>query len=74
LEPVGLDYVTQAIEILKDSGIGHVAIGGITLDNIDEVLAAGAKVIAVCSAVTESADPTAACNALKQKITAFSDD
>jgi thiamine-phosphate pyrophosphorylase len=74
LEPVGLDYVTQAIEILKDSGIGHVAIGGITLDNIDKILSADAKAIAVCSAVTESADPTVACRALKQKIPTFSDD
>ena len=74
LEPVGLGYVTQAIEILKDTGIAHVAIGGITLDNIDKVLSAGAKAIAICSAVTESADPTAACKALKQKIPTFSDD
>jgi len=74
LEPVGLDYVTQAVAILKDTGICHVAIGGITLDNIEQVLSAGAKVIAVCSAVTESADPTAACQALKQKIPASSED
>ena len=74
LEPVGLDYVTQAVAILKDSGICHVAIGGITLDNIEQVLSAGAKVIAVCSAVTESADPTASCQALKQKIPASSED
>ena len=74
LEPVGLDYVTQAVAILKDSGICHVAIGGITLDNIEQVLSAGAKVIAVCSAVTESADPAASCQALKQKIPASSED
>jgi len=70
-EPVGLDYVKQGVEILGRTGIGHVAIGGITLDNVEDVLNAGAKAIAVCSAVTEAADPTAACKALKEKITAF---
>jgi len=70
-KPVGLDYVKQATKILADTGIGHVAIGGITIDNVKEVLDAGAAVIAVCSAVTEAADPTAACRELKEKIIAF---
>jgi thiamine-phosphate pyrophosphorylase len=70
-KPVGLDYVKQATEILGRTGIGHVAIGGITLDNVGDVLNAGAKAIAVCSAVTEADDPTSACKALKEKITAF---
>jgi len=70
-QPVGLDYIRQATEILADTGIGHVAIGGITLDNVEEVLNAGAAAIAVCSAVTEVREPTAACRALKEKITAF---
>jgi thiamine-phosphate pyrophosphorylase len=70
-EPVGLDYVKQATEILGQTGIGHVAIGGIALDNVEDVLNAGAKAIAVCSAVTEASDPTAACRALKEKITAL---
>ena len=69
---VGLDYVTQAKEVLADTGIGHVAIGGITLDNIDQVLNAGASTIAVCSAVTEAPDPAAACRQLKEKIAVFS--
>jgi len=71
VEPVGLDYVRRATKELADTGIGHVAIGGITLDNVEQVLNAGAKAIAVCSAVTEAADPTAACRALKERITAF---
>ncbi len=70
-EVVGLDYIKQATEILNGTGINHVAIGGITLDNVQEVLSAGAGAIAVCSAVTEAAEPVAACRALKQKIAAF---
>ena len=70
-EPVGLDYIKQATEILADTGIDRVAIGGITLENIEDVLNAGAKAIAVCSAATETADPTASCRALKEKITAL---
>ena len=69
--PVGLDYVKQATNILNDTGIAHVAIGGITPDNLEEVLTAGAEAIAVCSAVTEAGDPAAACRMLKEKISAF---
>ena len=70
-EPVGLDYVARATAALADTGIGHVAIGGITQENIEQVLSAGASAIAVCSAVTEAADAGAACRALKEKVTAF---
>jgi thiamine-phosphate pyrophosphorylase len=68
---VGLDYVKQGLEKLADTGISHVAIGGITPDNVEDVLRAGAITIAVCSVVTEAKDPTAVCQALKEKITAF---
>ncbi len=68
---VGLDYVKQGLEKLADTGIGHVAIGGITPDNVGEVLEAGANCISVCSAVTDAKDPTVACRALKEKIIAF---
>ncbi|MEJ2702593.1 MAG: thiamine phosphate synthase [Sedimentisphaerales bacterium] len=67
---VGLDYVSQAAQALANEAIGHVAIGGITADNVDQVLDAGARAIAVCSAVTHAADPTAACRELKEKISA----
>lgn len=68
---VGLEYVRKGTEFLEDTGIGHVAIGGINIDNVEEVLGAGAKCIAVCAAVTKAADPAAACRALKDKIEAF---
>jgi thiamine-phosphate pyrophosphorylase len=72
-EPVGIDYVKQALPILTNTGVCHVAIGGITADNIDSVLRAGARTIAVCSAVADSPDPSAVCRKLKGKITAFFD-
>ena len=70
-EAVGLGYVEQAVEILAGTGIANVAVGGITPDNVGQVLSAGAAGVAVCSAVSEAADPTAACRALKEKIAAF---
>ncbi|MBN1972036.1 MAG: thiamine phosphate synthase [Sedimentisphaerales bacterium] len=70
-EPVGLDYVRNATAMLADEPIGHVAIGGITLENIEQVLSAGADCIAVCNAVTKASDPAEACRMLKEKITAF---
>jgi len=70
-KPVGLDYVKRALPILTDTGVGHVAIGGITESNIEALLAAGARTIVVSSAVTNSPDPKAACKKLKQKIAAF---
>ena len=70
---VGLEYVRQAGRILADTGIGHVAIGGINRDNVNEVLSAGARCIAVCSAVTKAIDPKAACSDLKDKIKAYLD-
>ncbi|UCF15226.1 MAG: thiamine phosphate synthase [Phycisphaerales bacterium] len=71
VRPVGLGYVRQAAEILADEGIGNVAIGGITADNVEQVLNAGAAGIAVCAAVTKAEDPTAMCRLLKEKIDAF---
>jgi len=71
-EPLGLNYVRQATDELAGTGIGNVAVGGIIAGNIEQVLGAGAKAIAVCSAVTEALDPTAACRQLKEKIAAFS--
>ncbi len=71
VEPVGVDYVSEATKALADTGMGRVAIGGITLDNVEKVLGAGARAIAVCSAVTEAGDPKAACRAFKEGISAF---
>jgi thiamine-phosphate pyrophosphorylase len=71
VEAVTIDYVKKAVPILSQTGIGHVAIGGITMDNVENVLRAGAKVIAVSSTVTHSPDPQAECRKLKDKISEF---
>ncbi len=65
---VGLEYVSQAQNVLAGTGVGHVAIGGITLDNVEQVLRAGARAIAVCAAVMKAPDPASACRALKEKV------
>lgn len=70
-EPVGLEYVRQSKKILSDTGVGHVAIGGITINNVAQVVDAGAQSIAVCSAVTKAPNPEEACRALKSKIIAL---
>jgi len=67
---VGVEYVSKAVKLLAGSGIGHVAIGGITLENVDNVLKAGAKAVAVCSAVRDAADSSQMCRRLKDKILA----
>jgi thiamine-phosphate pyrophosphorylase len=52
-EPVGIEYVQQVAQI----DLPQVAIGGISLDNIAEVIAAGAKCVGVCSAIICSDNP-----------------
>lgn len=51
--PVGLAYVREAAEHLD---IPAVAIGGIDLSNIDDVLAAGAKTIGVVRACSDAVE------------------
>ena len=72
-EAVGIEYVRQAAQELRGSGIASVAIGGIGPGNVEAVLSAGADAVAVCSAVTGASDPAAACRELKSKISAFRD-
>jgi thiamine-phosphate pyrophosphorylase len=68
IEVAGTEYIRQGLEKLKDTGISHVAIGGITLDNVEQVIAAGAQRVAVCSTVTKTIDPAGACRRLKERI------
>lgn len=58
----GLEYVTEAGA--HRSTLPWFAIGGIDVHNADDVVAAGARRIAVVRAITEAADPRAAAAAL----------
>jgi len=69
VEVAGLKYVEKALDILKGSGIGHVAIGGINQENLGLVLQKGIRAVAVSSAVMNSNDPEKVCRKLKQSIT-----
>jgi len=63
--PVGVELVREVASKVK---IPFFAIGGITLDNVSQVLDAGATRIAVVSAILKTADCTEAAAAFKQKL------
>jgi thiamine-phosphate pyrophosphorylase len=56
-ELAGTDYVRQ---VAAEIDLPHVAIGGITADNVAEVIEAGARCVAVCSAIISSEDASRA--------------
>ncbi len=64
-EPIGLERI---VEVTKTISIPVIAIGGITDDNVCDVLHAGASGIAVISAVANAPDPENAAGSLSQKI------
>jgi thiamine-phosphate pyrophosphorylase len=61
----GLDYAGQAARAIR---LPTVAIAGITLDNVDQVMRMGVRAIAVTAAVAGSDDPQTAAQRLKQRI------
>jgi thiamine-phosphate pyrophosphorylase len=63
--PVGVGLVK---EVAARVAAPFFAIGGITLDNVDEVLAAGATRVAVVSALLNAPDPAKAAKAFKRKL------
>ena len=64
-KPVTLDYVRWAAQNVK---VPWFAIGGITLQNLDEVLAAGAQRICVVSAILNAGNVAAACAEFRRKL------
>ena len=64
-KPVGLAYVRWAAANVK---IPWFAIGGITLENIDDVIAAGARRICVVSAILNAPSVREACLAFAERI------
>ena len=65
VKPVGLDLVHKVAERIQ---IPFFAIGGITLENIGQVLKAGATRVAVVSAILKAPNVTEATMAFKQKL------
>jgi thiamine-phosphate pyrophosphorylase len=63
--PVTLEYVRWAAANLR---IPWFAIGGITLDNLDDVLAAGAQRICVVSAILCAEDLAVVCRKFKDRL------
>lgn len=64
-KPVTLEYVRWAAANVK---IPWFAIGGINLQNLDDVLAAGAKRICVVSAILNSPDVAKTCQMFKNRL------
>ena len=67
-KPVTLEYVRWAAAPQSGVNIPWFAIGGITLGNLDDVLAAGARRICVVSAILNAADVAKACAEFRQRL------
>jgi thiamine-phosphate pyrophosphorylase len=65
-KPVTLEYVRWAAAHVN---IPWFAIGGIRLENLDEVLAAGARRVCVVSAILNADDVAATCRQFKERLT-----
>lgn len=64
-QPVTLEYVRWAV---KNVPVPWFAIGGINLDNLEDVLRAGARRICVVSAILNGADVAKACQRFKERL------
>ena len=64
-QPVGLEYVRWAA---ANARIPWFAIGGISLGNLDEVLAAGARRICVVSSILNAEDIAGTCRKFKERL------
>jgi thiamine-phosphate pyrophosphorylase len=67
-KPVTLEYVRWAASHVT---IPWFAIGGINLENIEEVVAAGAKRICVVSAILHAPDIAQACREFRKRLDSF---
>lgn len=70
-EPVGLDLVRYAAQVAPPSqreSKPWFAIGGITTDTIEDVIAAGARRVCVVRPITLASDPQSAAQALSDRL------
>jgi thiamine-phosphate pyrophosphorylase len=65
-DAVGIERVREAANLAAPRGLPVVAIGGITLDRVEPVLASGAAAVAVISDVLATGDPRARVRAYLQ--------
>ena len=63
--PIGIEVIQEISGIVN---IPFIAIGAITLENLDEVLKAGASRVAVCSAIIGSKDIYSSTKQYKEKL------
>ena len=68
-QPIGFDGLAR---LVKASPVPSVAIGGLKADHVAEVFAAGAKGLAVVSAICGTPDPEAATRRIAAEIMRFS--
>ena len=61
----GPEFLAQ---VVSEISIPHVAIGGITAENVGALVSAGAQRVAVCSAVIAADDPAAAAKRIRQSL------
>ncbi|GGW81159.1 thiamine phosphate synthase [Alteromonas halophila] len=66
--PQGVERLARYVKLLTRTGIPAVAIGGIGLSNIDEVVQANPDGVAVVTAITQSENVREAVAALKEKL------
>ncbi|NQU76203.1 MAG: thiamine phosphate synthase [Planctomycetes bacterium] len=57
-------------QVAAEIDVPHMAIGGITPDNIGQLAAAGGCCVAVCQAILTADDPQVVCRAVKEKLLA----
>lgn len=68
LSPVGLDMVRDSARCALSRGLPIVAIGGVTLENAQSVLDAGAACVAVISDLVAAGDPEARVRAYIERL------
>jgi thiamine-phosphate pyrophosphorylase len=67
-KPVSLDYVRWAASSQNGLTVPWFAIGGINLDNLDDVLAAGARRVCVVSAILNANDLVSECRKFRDRL------
>ena len=64
----GIETVRAGVARLAELNIPHVAVGGITLGNVRQLVEAGVRCVAVCSAILSAEDIALACQQFKQAL------